>query len=304
MGRLISKMKEMEPDPDISDNSDSYLNADIPPFKISEIQLIDQEYNNVRVFSNPMSSEILYIYHDNKNSEDLIKVALYDIIDNRQIVEMNAKLHLFNDIENILDLYCLSFDEEDQKLRLLAVNKENSINEIILCGEDSFSSLVVSVPSQQITSSSLIRFDRKLNPRSKAYGLAISLLSSSSTVINIYEVTIGPRDSIENKELGSYDPAFFTSKESSDVPTEFTALKWFVKDGQPKPTIKKKANKGSSISENPELSPYNLLIKLNNSIYLFNIILNQFDQVTDYSTSFNSKWKALIRALLLQVIRN
>lgn len=288
----------IEPDLDIADDSDSYVESKIASFKVSELQISDPDYNKVRVFNNPMSSELLYLHYDHKLESENIKITLYDTALQKPITSMLAKLALLNNIEDILNLHFLSFDKEEQKLRLLAVNKTNDINEVILCGEESLSSLVISVPTQKITSSSLIRFDKKKVPRSKAFGLAITLLSTSTTVVSTYEIIIGPRDSIEQKELGSYPPSFFSFKETSDdeLP-QFQILKWFIKDHT---TNHKKPHKKLLPEVDPILAPYNILVKLNNSIYLFNVFLKQFDQITDYSSNYNSKLEGFNSDFLIE----
>lgn len=270
---LNSDKEDGEIEPDIDDlelSSQLQIKSSVYDFESSEL-------NQSKVFKNVNDDMAVVLnYSDNKNN---LIINLFDIKSNTVIVSAKGSQTLMVDLTEIIDLCVLEFDKEDQSVRLLVIYSSGKVNQVVFNEEDSIqlSLLELDVGNSKVESSALIEFDHKQQPRHKSFGLAMAIADDA---IRVFELTIGPRDSITQTSLGAFDKEFF--KLISGSPEDrFEVIKWFK-------TTNSKKIKPANSQVDTSLQSFEIIVRMGDAIFSLNLVLKDISPITDLSSSFKS----------------
>lgn len=282
------------------------------------ISLSSSSYEKVKVFNNPQNNLLIYINYDNVEDPEKVNVTIYDCQLKTQLLTLTTNNSFLDNVESLIDLYCMSCDGE--RARLVSVSRNGEVNQVVLDGEDSMCSTVLNlgVHELDIVSSGFVQFTNSAAGASGAgasgagasgassstgatssssstgasssstgtatfgvstrYGLAVSLSKQPS--FKVYELTPAPRNDLQVQELGTYTKGFFKNLKSDG---QFEIVKWFKSEAPTTaPSPKKKTHKRSSSTTDPSLSPYQLVVKLDRTVFVFNIVLKQSTVLSNY----------------------
>ncbi|EGV65950.1 1,2-dihydroxy-3-keto-5-methylthiopentene dioxygenase [Yamadazyma tenuis] len=274
----------------IEPNIDDEIKNPPPQLVETKLTIKNDEFKHVKVFRNASDKHIMYLHYDNFETPDELRITLHDAESDQEVMSVTSNTSLIDGIEEILELYILSFDVENEVIRMLAVYDSGQISQIVLDQEDSMSSLISSptLNGTNILSSALVEFDHKRTGKNKSFGLAVSFSSKPQATIKLYDLNAGPRNDITVKEIGSYNKNFFKFKSAVEG-SNFKILKWFKSNSQHTDTPKKGHTHSRSLSNSDSsLSPYNLVLNLGGAIFLFNIASKVSTPISDLTTHFNS----------------
>lgn len=253
---------------------------------------IEAEFEKTKVFNNPQDDIAICIsYGDPQNK---LRFTLYQVRNHEILLSLSVQNSSFLDnIDTIIDLYCMWYHPSDGVARLVSVNKTGEINQIVLDAEDSMSTTVLNfgVHDLEIESSGLIAFAHNHG----SFGLVVSLVSKAQTCsFKVYELLAGPRNDLKVEELGSYTKGFFKNLKAPDHST-FQVLKWFKAALNSANVVssaksKKTGHKRTLSNTDASLSPYQLVLRLDKNIFLFNIVLKQSTVITNYYHGPTKNW--------------
>lgn len=288
---------EIEPDID-SPNKEEKSPSNPKLEQIHTQSLSDPDLDKVRVFNNPINDVLVYVnYSSNSEPEsDESKITILDVSTKQQVLVFNAKVGFIDNIEAINDIYCLSYNVEKSTANLLIINSEGRISQLAINDDDTISTLVLDLSSlgQTLNSSSLIKFDNNTSQKSPTFGLVVCIHEGKQSSFKIYELITAPRNGLRAEEINSFSKEFFKNIKPKNDMGVFEAIKWYTTDttspvnsNTQSPSQLKKLHKptDSKDSQDSSLTPYKLLLKLDQTVFSFNIVSKQYDLITNYCNS-------------------
>lgn len=229
-------------------------------------------HSHRKVFNNSLNNLLIELNYTDGQEGGVIE--LYDI-DNGTIVMTYPFKHELKDVDKILNVYCLDYDDINQIGVFLIIYENGDIDQVVLDEEDPLSSNILKHEDEKINSATLVRYDVKCSNDHKYYGLAITV----DHKVKVYELTTGARYDLKIQEIGSFNKSFF--KITSDE-LVLEIVKWIILSPTGDSAGSKKHHRTSSTNCDHVLSPYQLIVRCNNGLYLVNVYLKHFSTLTEY----------------------
>lgn len=283
---------EIEPDID-SPNKEEKSPSNPKLEEIYTQSLSDPGLDKVRVFNNPINDVLVYVNYSSNSGPDESKITIIDVSTKQEVLVFNAKVGFIDNIEAINDIYCLSYNVEKSTANLLIINSEGRVSQLAINDDDTISTLVLDLSSsgQKLNSSSIIKFDNNTSQKSPTFGLVVCIHEGKHSSFKIYELITAPRNGLRAEEINSFSKEFFKNiKPKNDIGV-FQAIKWYTTDtnspvnsNTQSPSQLKKLHKNTD-SKDSSLTPYKLLLKLDQTVFSFNIVSKQYELITNYCNS-------------------
>lgn len=250
----------------------------------------DPNYKNCRVFTGCLNNTIVYLNYDHKSDESLVLLNVWSTSLNKLVVSKEFTDTIVEKPSNVIDIYCVSHDEVNLTMYLLAVYKSGTVDRIKLNENSQISKhCILNLPTTTLNSSKLIEFGHKSSPESRNFGLVVTGLQkpASTPFIKIYNLTVDTKNAIVDTEIGSYVKSFFKLQNSQESDM-FEAVHWFKNDDTKSTpdTSSPKSNKGKSHKRtvsctDVSLSPYEIILKLGYQLIRFNFVLKKYYTLID-----------------------
>lgn len=240
------------------------------------------DYKHCRLFTNCLNDTLVYINYDHKSQQKLILLNVWSTLKNKLVVSKELSDSIIENPNNIIDVYCVSKDEETANVYLLIIYKSGAIDFIKLNENCDAKTSIINVGGTLLSSSKLIEFSHKSGPQARNYGLVVTgvLKAGSSPFIKIYNLLVDSSNSIVDSEIGSYVKSFFKLPNLEDSDT-FEVVHWFKNDNTVVDTSSPQSSKGKSHKRTVSctdvtLSPYEIILKLGPQLIRFNIVLKKY----------------------------
>ncbi|RLV91604.1 hypothetical protein JA1_003781 [Spathaspora sp. JA1] len=226
-------------------------------FNDTDYEILDvYDHNNITIYLNSMSDS------------NQIKLTCVRKSDNKIKLIKEFKLEIL--ASNICNIFPISIEQEI----FLIIDKQGEIKSLEINEVPNEYVLTKSTTFQTLESTDLIEFTSKTRENSKSFGLAITGTSATtgSFLVKIYQINYDTK--LSSKEIGSYNKKFLTKGKNSEV----SFIGWYVNDKPvtlDPPKGKSKNNNNVSSCDDIELSPYELLYKVDGKTIELNIVSKQ-----------------------------